>query len=238
MGNKSSSRNKERNPIHPRKASGDLFACLPTAMGEDERQSAYGRAGGSARTPLPPRPPLDETREQRRWSREITARRGVEWRRGGSRPAPAERGRDRHWQGAASCPAVLVLEFLEACAVRVRARRGAVGASIARSHLPTVGRLARACPRRTSPHLLASPANVHAATSTHRRHLYFPSTTAGRCKPQVKRTPRRFPTPKQPNPTIDTARPGSVGSGCGSCVPGKGTMDTQGDRIRWENSWG
>jgi len=140
----------------------------PTAMGEDERQSAYGRAGGSARTPLPPRPPLDETREQRRWSREITARRGVEWRRGGSRPAPAERGRDRHWQGAASCPAVLVLEFLEACAVRVRARRGAVGASIARSHLPTVGRLARACPRRTSPHLLASPANVHAATSTHR----------------------------------------------------------------------
>jgi len=190
-----------------------------TAMGEDERQSAYGRAGGSARTPLPPRPPLDETREQRRWSREITARRGVEWRRGGSRPAPAERGRDRHWQGAASCPAVLVLEFLEAC----RVRGAAVGGSIAATFpVPTVGRPA-------APHLtsLASPANVHAATSTHRRHLYFPSTTAGRCKPQVKRTPRRFPTPKQPNPTIDTAR---VQSGAGVdhvCQGRKRTMDRQ-----------
>jgi hypothetical protein len=63
--------------------------------------------------------------------------------RGGSRPAPAERGRDRywHWQ-AASCRAVLVLEFLEACVLGECVRGvGAVGRSIAATfRVPTVGR--------------------------------------------------------------------------------------------------
>jgi hypothetical protein len=94
--------------------------------------------------------------------------------RGGSRPAPAERGRDRywHWQ-AASCWAALVLEFLEACVLGECVRGvGAVGRSIAATfRVPTVGRSPAPA---SAP--LASFTNFH-GTST---HLYFLSNTAGR----------------------------------------------------------
>jgi hypothetical protein len=88
------------------------------------------RTDGRICTPPPPPPPLDdETRREPRAGREWGAKAAgqaasVAWRIQAS-TSRAERGRDRHWHwqagrqaGAASCRAVLVLEFLEAC-VRV-----------------------------------------------------------------------------------------------------------------------
>lgn len=115
-------------------------------------QQQWAKTEGNPRTdarictPPPPPPPTTGRRDEKGAAAAS---------RGGSRPAPAKRGRDRHWHWhwrAASCRAVLVLEFLEACAgAAVRARRGG-GWQVDRSHLPTVGRplsLSPAAPHRT-----------------------------------------------------------------------------------------
>lgn len=138
-------------------------------------QQQWAKTEGNPRTdarictPPPPPPPTTGRRDEKGAAAAS---------RGGSRPAPAKRGRDRHrhrhwhWR-AASCRAVLVLEFLEACAgAAVRARRGG-GWQVDRSHLPTVGRPLSLSP--AAPHLLRL--QIFTATST---HLYFLSNTAGR----------------------------------------------------------
>jgi hypothetical protein len=122
------------------------------------------RTGGRICTPPPP-PPLTrrrgETREQQRDYG--AARRGVEEDPGQHQPSEGGTGTGR----AASCPAVLVLEFLEACAVRVRARRGAVGGSIAatfrRSVAPTPAAPAPAAAHLTCFACKRSRRHVHAS---------------------------------------------------------------------------
>jgi hypothetical protein len=125
-------------------------------------QQQWAKTEGNPRTdarictPPPPPPPTTGRRDEKGAAGGSGAKAAAAS-RGGSRPAPAKRGRDRHrhrhwhWR-AASCRAVLVLEFLEACAgAAVRARRGG-GWQVDRSHLPTVGRplsLSPAAPHRT-----------------------------------------------------------------------------------------
>lgn len=148
-------------------------------------QQQWAKTEGNPRTdarictPPPPPPPTTGRRDEKGAAGGSGAKAAAAS-RGGSRPAPAKRGRDRHrhwhWR-AASCRAVLVLEFLEACAgAAVRARRGG-GWQVDRSHQPpSDGRSPPLpLPCRTAPHLLRL--QIFTATST---HLYFLSNTAGR----------------------------------------------------------
>lgn len=117
-------------------------ALKSTPTGQQQWAKTEGNPRTDARicTPPPPPPPTTGRRDEKGAAGGSGAKAAAAS-RGGSRPAPAKRGRDRHrhrhwhWR-AASCRAVLVLEFLEACAgAAVRARRGG-GWQVDRSHQP------------------------------------------------------------------------------------------------------
>ena len=167
MGNKSSSRNKERNPS--KKSKRGSF-CLLTNSNGRRRKAIRVRAGGSTCTPPPLTGRESSGAEQRDYG-------GVEWRRIQSRPAPAEPSEGGTGTGRGG---------LVPGRARFGISRGVPSAwgggwRVDRSHLPSSdGR----SPRRTSPHLTCfackrSRRHVHAS-----RRLYFPSTTAGRWLPR------------------------------------------------------
>ena len=167
-------RRRRRESIQEKQARS--FCLLANSNGQ-RRKPIHVRMGGSA---------LHHHRQH--WTtrrEESSGRAGVGLKprrpsRGGSRPAPAERGRDRHWHWqAASCRAVLlVLEFLEACVCWWSAC-AARGRLAGRSQPPSEFRRSVAPLRLlvppAAPHLLRL--QIFTATST---HLYFLSNTAGR----------------------------------------------------------
>lgn len=153
---------RTRNGTHPRKASErDLF-CLLVLTNSNGRRRKPIRVRGWADLCTPPPPATATGASRREQSRAEQIDYGVVRRRRRRIQASTSRaseGGEGPALGRGAWPAVLVLEFLEACAVlccavRVRESRGSVrtrrggGWRVDRSHLPTVGRFS------SSPHLL------------------------------------------------------------------------------------
>ena len=169
---------KTKKGIHPRKASEEL---LLTGQQQWAKTKANRRTDGRICTPLPPPPPpLDDDETRREESR---GRAGVGLKprrpsRGGSRPAPAERGRDRHWHWQAGGLVPGRARFGISRGVCCAGGVGAVGRSIAATfRVPTVGRspapASAAC--RTA---LASFTNFHG-------HVHASLLPQQYCRPQL-----------------------------------------------------
>ena len=175
MGNKSSSRNKERNPS--KKSKRGSF-CLLTNSNGRRRKAIRVRAGGricphsTTTTATTGRDARAAEVEQRDYG---AARRGVAERRIQASTSRAREGPALARRGLV--PGRAARRGLVPGRARFGISRGVCCASacaawggwrVDRSQPPSDGRSPR--PRLPPPHLtsLASPANVHAATSTHR----------------------------------------------------------------------